>query len=142
MSRPCPALAASLLAAVLLAASGAPGAAKSRVETGRDLYTACRQAVADHDAGRTSQSSAAILHCNRYLAGLFRSHQTMTRNRVTATQHTNDEPDRVQCLRVPQTATFKQLAQRVVNQGEWSPELLDEPATALAFKAFDALNPC
>lgn len=126
--------------ALLLAALHAD--AKSRVETGRDLHASCRQAVADYDAGKTSQSSAAILHCNRYLAGLFRSHQAMMQNRITAAQHGNDDPERIQCLRVPRIASFRQLAQRVVSQGEWSPELLDEPATALAFKAFDALDPC
>lgn len=116
--------------------------AKGRVETGQDLYAACRQAVDDFDVGRTPQNSVAIYHCNRFLAGLFRSHQVMTRNRLTAKQHTLDEADMVQCLRVPQTASFKQLAQKVVNQAEWQPELLEKPATELAFSAFDALVPC
>lgn len=117
-------------------------AAKPRVESGQDLYTACEQAVRDFDAGRTPQDSVAIYHCNRFLAGLFRSHQVMTRNRLTAKQHANDDADRVQCLKVPQAASFKQLAQKVVSHAEWQPELLDKPATELAFSAFDALNPC
>lgn len=132
-----------LVALTLAVLAPAPsGMAKSRVETGRDLYIVCRQALADHDAGRTAQGSVAILHCNRYLAGLFRAHEAMTRNRETAAVTDNDDPERVQCLRVPRVASFHQLARRIVRQGEWTPELLNEPATALAFRAFDALNPC
>ncbi|MGD1933820.1 MAG: Rap1a/Tai family immunity protein [Candidatus Phaeomarinobacter sp.] len=116
--------------------------AKPRVESGQDLYNACERAVRDFDAGRTPQDSVAIYHCNHFLSGLFRSHQVMTRNRLTAKQHSNEDTDRVQCLKVPQAASFKQLAQKVVNQAEWQPELLDKPATELAFSAFDALNPC
>ena len=117
-------------------------AAKPRVESGQDLYNACQQAVRDFEAGKTPQNSVAIYHCNHFLSGLFRSHQVMTRNRLTAKQHSNEDTDRVQCLKVPQAASFKQLAQKVVNQAEWEPALLDEPATELAFSAFDALNPC
>jgi len=136
------AIAALLALCVLLVAAIGAAAAKPRIESGQDLYNACSRAVDDFDAGRTPQNSVAIYHCNRFLAGLFRSHQVMTRNRATAKQHSNDEPDHVQCLRVPQAATFKQLAQRVVNQAEWQPDLLEKPATELAFTAFDAMTPC
>ncbi len=131
-----------MLAVLLVAGTAGPLVAKPRVETGRDLYVACRQAVADADQGRTPQDSTAIYHCNHFLAGLFRSHQVMTRNRVTAKEHANDDPMRLQCLRVPQVATFKQLARQVVNHAEWHPDLMDEPAMELAFSAFDAMDPC
>ena len=135
-------LKAAIVSASLALGAVGPASAKSRIETGRDLYNACRQAVIDYESGRNSQSSAAILHCNRYLAGLFRSHQAMMQSRATAAEHGNDDPNRVQCLVVPRSASFKQLAQKVVSQGEWEPGLLDAPATALAFRAFDALSPC
>ncbi|WP_425062418.1 Rap1a/Tai family immunity protein [Pyruvatibacter mobilis] len=129
-----------LCLAVLAGPTGA--GAKGRVETGRDLYVACEKAVRDFEAGKTPQTSLAIHHCNRFLAGLFRSHQTMTRNRLTAKQHGLDETDHVQCLRVPRSATFKQLAEQVVRQAEWQPHLLDGSAVNLAFTAFDAMTPC
>jgi hypothetical protein len=43
---------------------------------------------------------------------------------------------------VPRSATFKQLAERVVRQAEWQPHLLDGSAVDLAFTAFDAMTPC
>lgn len=132
---------AALTAAALYGVVGLAHA-KSRVETGQDLYAACSRAVTDFEDGRTPQNSVAIYHCNQFLGGLFRSHQVMTRNRVTAKQHSNEDADRVQCLRVPQQASFKQLAQKVVNQAEWQPELLEKPAMELAFSAFDAMTPC
>jgi len=128
------------LAALLALAGTATG--KPRVESGQDLYNACEQAVKDFEVGKTPQNSVAIYHCNHFLSGLFRSHQVMTRNRLTAKQHSNEDTDRVQCLKVPRAASFRQLAQKVVNQAEWQPELLEQPATELAFSAFDALNPC
>jgi len=135
-------LKAAFLAVITLLALAGTAMGKPRVESGQDLYNACQQAVRDFEVGKTPQDSVAIYHCNHFLSGLFRSHQVMTRNRLTAKQHSNEDADRVQCLKVPQAASFKQLAQKVVSHAEWRPELLEQPATELAFSAFDALNPC
>lgn len=116
--------------------------ARTRVETGRDLLTYCQMAADQHLTSVDAPLRGKARYCRQYVSGFFASLQAMYINEGTRKVHGNDEPERVQCTLVPQTATYRQLELQIVRHGEWHPELLDEPAYELIQRAFDVLDPC
>ncbi|MEQ9517844.1 MAG: Rap1a/Tai family immunity protein [Parvibaculum sp.] len=116
--------------------------ARTRVETGRDLYGFCVLAAEQELTHPTEPRRGKARYCRQYVSGYFASLQILLANARTEKVHTHDEADRIQCARVSGSATFEQLEQKIIRFGEWHPELLDEPAIKLVQKAFASLDPC
>ena len=116
--------------------------ARTRVETGRDLYNFCLLAAEQALAHPSEPRRGKARYCRQYVSGYFASLQILMANARTEKVHTHEEADRIQCARVPASATFDQLEQKIIRFGEWHPDLLDEPAIKLVQKAFDSLDPC
>lgn len=127
---------------VFLSLAIAPADARTRVETGRDLYEYCVLAAEQALNHPNEPRRGKARYCRQYVSGYFASLQILLANSRTEKVHTHDEADRIQCARVPASATFEQLEQKIIRFGEWHPDLLDEPAIKLVQKAFDSLDPC
>ena len=115
--------------------------ARTRIETGRDLHTAC-SVLAEHALNPVPPTPAKARYCRQYLAGYFESlrHLHNTHEGKGIYGPAGDDP--YACLNFDGPRSFDQLARQIVRTGDWHPRLLDGEPYALAHKAFSDNPPC
>ncbi|MBI1261353.1 MAG: hypothetical protein GC184_06485 [Rhizobiales bacterium] len=133
---------ACLLILVLATVCVPTGAqARSRIETGNDLLAACR-VLSEHSLNPQSPTPREALYCRKYIAGYFATlkylHDEEDARRVLGSK----VQDPYACVDIRSPQSYAQLATQIVRTGEWNPQLLDEPALALAQKTFGDNPPC
>lgn len=111
-----------------------------RISTGQDLYEACK--VLTHFAlnpqGPTPRQG---LYCRQYLAGYFASARYMRSNEGPSTV-LGPPIFETECIALEGQRSYEQLADRVVLNGEWHPELMAQPAIKLVQTTFGDVPPC
>lgn len=126
----------------LVVAATTPAPAPVRIATGQDLYDACKLSVEFRVRPTSERTPPGARYCRQYLDGYFGSLDALHQHEQAHKVHPHDEADRIQCARIPQSASFDQLEQQIVRYGDWHPELMDRPAVELIMGAFDTLDPC
>lgn len=115
-------------------------AANTRISTGKDLYEACKvlSEFALNPQGRTPKQG---LYCRQYLSGYFTSlrYRTQGSGDGNVTGAPIFEAD---CITISGPRSYEQLANRVVVNSEWHPELMGEPAVRLVEAVFGGRPPC
>ncbi len=132
------ALLLGLAAFIMLPARDA--AARSHISTGQELYEACK-VLAEYSLNPQGRTPSPGLRCRQFIEGYFRSAKYV-RESDTDKQALGLPLAPTDCAPVADTNSYDQLAGKVVRNGEWHPELLDQPAVYLARAAFGSKPPC
>jgi hypothetical protein len=128
---------------ILCLTSAVPSAAEARVriETGRDLHTAC-SVLAEHALNPVPPTPAKARYCRQYLSGYFESLRHLHNDHDGKGVYAPAGDDPYACLNFSGPRSFDQLARSIVRTGDWHPELLDGEPFALAHKTFSDNPPC
>lgn len=130
-------------AVVLAALTMTPPAeadARARISTGQELYEACRT-LAEHKLDSDAPTPRRALYCRQFIEGYFRSAKYIREDeKARAALGLPVAP--TECEPMVGPNSYDQLADRIVRNAEWHPELLGEPAVRLARMAFGDKPPC
>ena len=115
--------------------------ARSRIETGSDLYGACR-VLSEYTLNPQGSTPREALYCRKYIAGYFATIKYLHDEEDVRRVMGSKAQDPYACVDIRSSQSFAQLAKQIVRTGEWNPKLLDEPALVLAQKTFGDNPPC
>ena len=115
--------------------------AADRVESSRDIVTACRAYL-----GLPLDASENALHpqhhCRRFISAFLSAYaegeKIAPESRVSGVGSSSKGP----CIRLPEFLSFRDMAGRMVAQAERDPQILDRPAADLARKTLEHDFPC
>lgn len=136
-----PGMALFLIAlAVLTMPLAGRAAARTRISTGGELYDACK-VLTEFMLNPQGPTPRPGLYCRQFIEGYFRS-----------AKYVHDDDDAksalglplvpTDCAPVPGPNSYDQLANKIVQNAQWHPELLGRPAAELAMAAFGNKPPC
>ncbi|MEQ8267589.1 MAG: Rap1a/Tai family immunity protein [Parvibaculum sp.] len=121
--------------------AGGPADARMRIETGRDLHTACA-VLAEHALNPEKPTPPQARYCRQYISGYFESLRHLHRDDAGAGVYAPAGQDPYACITLDGPRSYDQLARQIVHTGDWNPKLLDGDAIALMRKAFSDNPPC
>lgn len=131
----------ALIFCVFLLSGSPPADARMRIETGRDLHTACA-ALAEHALDPEKQMPAQARYCRQYVSGYFESLRHLHNENPGKGIYAPSGRDPYACLNLDGPRSYDQLARQIVRTGDWNPQLLDGDAILLIRKAFSDNPPC
>ncbi|WP_041535843.1 hypothetical protein [Parvibaculum lavamentivorans] len=112
-----------------------------RIETGRDLHTACT-VLAENALNPQKPTPAKAHYCRQYIAGYFESLRHIRQNGTSESIYGPGNGDPYACLNLNGPRSYDQLAAQIVRTGDWNPPLLDGEALLLIQKTFSDNPPC
>jgi hypothetical protein len=115
-------------------------AATPQIQTGRELVASCKVFAKLEE--NTASNAARPHRCHQFLVGFFAAHIESEKARREALISTLHAGQPATCIRLPEFLSYRDMAARVVAEGERDPALLDGPAASLAQRTLDHDFPC